>query len=116
MSREDDIDFDRDITIDPSALDVEWLDQARRMLTYGRHYADCQKAAAIAKDALKAMKAKIGRSVRANPKDYNIEKVSNDTVEEAVLLDEEYQGVARDLIDADYEAEMSKAALESLRQ
>ena len=109
------LDYERDVTIDGNALEVEWLDQAKRVLDYSRHSAECQKEVSILKDALKETKARIGKDVRANPSEYNIEKVTNDTVEEAVLLDKDYKKAQKELIEAEFEAEIAKGAVEAFR-
>jgi hypothetical protein len=111
-----DLNFEQDIAIDPNSLDTEWLGQASLMLDYTKHLAECEKTVNTLKDAVKATKAEIGKDVRSDPKAYGIEKLSNDSVEEAVLSDKEYKRVQRELVEAQYEADIAKGAVESFRQ
>ena len=41
------MDYETDMQIDETALDVEWLDQAELAMKYGRIYAECKRDVAL---------------------------------------------------------------------
>lgn len=53
------MDYEKDIKIDESALDVEWLNQAALAVKYGKHLAECKDELARAEEGVKLQRAKI---------------------------------------------------------
>jgi len=92
------LNYHKDIKIDPDALDVEWLDQPDLLLDYSL----AQDQAGKERDAkkvelekaerhLKEEKARIALDMKKNPEDYDLPKTSDSTIEDAVTIDPDYK-------------------------
>lgn len=103
--------YDTDITIDETALDVEWLEQPRLMLKYARYAAECKKAVDQAKEKLELVCSQIDKNIRANPSDYGLVKPTDTAVKATIPLDEEYQEANKELIEAKFEADLAMNAV-----
>ncbi|KKM60272.1 hypothetical protein LCGC14_1543490, partial [marine sediment metagenome] len=66
------MDYETDIVIDESALDVEWLEQPRLFLQYGRNEHRARRDMDYAKERLDLVKAKLDKAMRADPDKYDI--------------------------------------------
>ena len=66
------MDYDKDIRIDETALDVEWLNQPALMLKYAKHAASMRLELDKAKEALDSMRADIDRKIREHPDEFGI--------------------------------------------
>lgn len=102
------LDYDRDVNIDESALDVECLAQPRLMLKYGQASARASKAADLAKEALEVVKAELDEGMRKDPDKYGLAKVTDAVVAQAILKHERYIEANHDFIQAKYEASMAR--------
>jgi len=116
MPRELDLDYERDVNIDEMALDVEFLEQPRLMLRYCKHAAETKRWLDLAKEKLEVEKAKLGKDIRAHPENYGVEKVTESSVQDAVLMSKSHQDAAAEFADARYENEIAVGVLRSLDQ
>ena len=120
------VNYERDMRIDDSALDVEWFEQANLAMKYGKIWAEANRNLLIAEENLKIIKAELIKRVNQNP----MEKVGK---EKPTDLDKEtyyrshrqYKEAKQEWIEAQYELDMAtiakneisftrKAALENL--
>jgi hypothetical protein len=108
--------YDQDITIDESALDVEWLSQPKLMMGYGIHAAEKRREMDIAKEQLDVCKAELDRSIRENPEEFGISKITETVVSNTILTQEKYKIAAEFYIKAKYETDMSLAAVRAIDQ
>jgi len=108
--------YDSDIRIDETALDVEWLEQPVLMLKYTRHAADMRREADRAKETLESVKAKIDSDVRKSPGDFDLGKVTDASVASAILNVQEYKVAYQSYLDAKYEADMASGAVRAFEQ
>jgi hypothetical protein len=122
--------YEEDIIIDEQALDVEWLDQPRRMARYCQGAAAAQRALDFAKEDLDFTRSTIERAVRADPQRYGVvagpRGITEDSIKAAVQIHEEYRLASRTVVDAKYEYDVAigvvkafdhrKSALERLVQ
>jgi len=60
--------YERDMEIDETALDIEWLDQAELALKYGRIWASCKKTLARAEEKVKVIRAELIAEANSDPK------------------------------------------------
>ncbi len=111
-----DLNYEQDVSIDETALDVEWLQQANLMYKYARHQAETKKAMDEAKERLDFIKAKVEMDIRANPENYGLSKVTESAVASAILLQPEYQEASKKYIEARYENDMAVAAVRAIDQ
>lgn len=95
-------------------LDRDWLDQPELMQEYCERAADARKRVNEAKDALAVVEAEQKREARLHPSRYGIVKLSNDAVNEAVVLTQPYREASRELIEAQHELELIQASVTAL--
>lgn len=61
------MDYEQDIRIDETALDVEWLEQASLALKYGRHWAIRKRRLTEAEEKIKVIRAELIAEANADP-------------------------------------------------
>lgn len=110
------MDYEKDIEIDESALDVEWLNQASLMWKYGRHAAHARMEVDKAKEALDIKRAELDGLIRLEPQQYNIEKITEAVVTNTIALQPGFQKVNEKYIEAKYESDMAQAAVRAIDQ
>lgn len=111
-----DLNYEQDVSIDETALDVEWLQQANLMYKYARYQAETKKAMDEAKERLDFIKAKLEMDIRANPENYGLSKVTESAVASTILLQPEYQEASKKYIGARYENDVAAAAVRAIDQ
>lgn len=110
------MDYEKDIVIDESALDVEFLEQPRLMIKYCQHAEKMKREADYAKERLDVKGAELDRNIRSQPDLYGIPKVTEAVVQNAILMDADYQQLSKEFIEAKYEANMASAAVRAFDQ
>lgn len=106
--------YEKDITIDETSLDLEWLDQPRLMMRYVRHAADMRKEMDEAKERLDNEQAELDKKVRSNPERYGIDKITETAVRNAVLSHERFKKVNEEYMEASYEHNMAQGAVRAI--
>lgn len=100
-----DLDYDRDLEIDPEALDAEWLDHARIAMGYVEAAADANREVMMAEERVKTKRAELVKETMGT--DYG----KNAATQEAYYrTDPEYQRLKQEWIDATHTAELLKGA------
>lgn len=110
------MDYETDIVIDESALDVEWLEQPRLFLRYCRKEHEARRDMDYAKERLDLVKAKLDKKMRADPDRYQIERISEGAIMNTILLQPEYEEAAKKHIEAKYEYGIAIAAVRAFDQ
>lgn len=64
------LDYKRDMRIDESALDVEWLEQAALAIKYGRYWAKCKSKVDQLEEMVKVVRSELVNQAYANPDKY----------------------------------------------
>jgi hypothetical protein len=84
--------YQRDMRIDDTALDVEWLDQAELALKYGRHWSNCYDELKRAEEKVKYVRSKLILEINKNPDKYLGEgiKPTDPKVEAAYRTNDEF--------------------------
>jgi len=103
--------YDQDIRIDETALDVEWLNQASLMMKYARHAADCRMNLDLAKERVDFVKAELDKSIRESPSKFKIEKLTEGAIQNIIITQEKYMDAEEKLIHARYELDIANAAV-----
>jgi len=106
--------FEQDRSVDKFALDDEWRIQSDLYFKWAKRSVDASLLVNITKDALEVRKAQIDKAVRANPREFGIEKVTNEALNNAATLDKEYRKLTEDLIQLKYEESMLEAAVKTM--
>ena len=106
------MDYEKDIDIDESALDVEWLNQAKLAMKYAKHYAVCFKKLQQAEEHIKLVRSQLVSRVNDDPVGCLGEgtKPTAPNVEQYYRLHEDHIDAKKDIIDAQYEVNISLAA------
>jgi len=110
------LDYENDINIDPSSLDIEWVRQAELMHKYASHAADTKRDMDDAKECLDTGKAKIEMLIRNVPDQYGLAKVTEGAIQSTILLQEDYQELAKVYGEAKYENDIALAAVRAIDQ
>lgn len=106
------MDYEKDVKIDESALDVEWLNQPALALQYGVYYAKCFKKLQEAEEHIKLVRAQLIAKVNDDP-EYHLGKGVKATVanvEQYYLQHEDHVEAKKDVIQAQYELNIADAA------
>lgn len=64
------MDFEIDVMIDESALDVEWLNQPSLAIKYGRNWAECYRTFQQAEENVKLIRSELIKEVLTDPDEY----------------------------------------------
>lgn len=110
------MDYEQDLTIDESALDVEWLQQARLMMQYGRYCSECKLEMDKAKEHLEVTKAELDKDIRANPDSFDLTKITEGVVSNTIILQPEHQEALDAYLNAKYEFDMALNAVRAIDQ
>lgn len=110
------LNYEEDIRIDHTALDVEWLRQPELMRRYTKHQAETERAKSEAKEHLQVGKAQIELEIRANPKKFGLEKSTEAAIQSAVLLHPDYQKLSQEFLSAKYEDDIARGAIAAMEQ
>ncbi len=110
------LDYETDVQIDPTALDVAWLEQAELMGKYAGYAATAKKAVDDAKERLDVGKAEIEMQVRGDPERFGLSKVTEAGVQSTILLQPNYQQLVQTYNTEKYEYEVAMAAVRAIDQ
>jgi hypothetical protein len=105
------LNYENDLKIEDTALDLECLEQASLFMKYAKHATGLQKELDEFKQALDVMKAEIDKSIRENPERYGIEKVTEGSIQSAILTDGGYKKGYQSVLNVKYELEMARNAV-----
>lgn len=106
--------YEADIEINETELDVEWLDQPALMMRYARYLADVKMAFDKVKERLELVKAELDKVIRTNPERFDIEKITDKVVENTIPMQATYKEASEALINAKYEMEMTYGAVKAI--
>ena len=108
--------YENDIFIDDSSLDVEWLEQPSLMMKYGRHEAEMERQKDIAKERLDLVKADLDRAIREDPEKFGIGKPTETAISNTIISQDGYKETYHEFLDALHEHNISKAAVRAFAQ
>jgi len=106
--------YEEDVKIDPSQLDVEWLEQSRLMVKYTKLQAVIQRDEDTAKEKLEFVSAELDQKIRKNPEKFGIDKITENVIKNTILLNDEYSQVNTEYIDAKFENNTAKGAVRAV--
>ncbi len=112
---ENELNYELDVSIDESALDLELLHLSSLTLKYNIHLANCRLAMDKAKDRMEFVRAEIMSKMRKNPDDFKIGKVTEGALSEALLQQKEYKAEQQAFNSARYDYEVAQAASRSMQ-
>lgn len=110
------MDYERDLYIDETALDIEWLGQASLMIKYTTHQASENREVNRCKEKLDVIKAQLDKDIRSHPSKYGLKSITEMAVLQTTIIHKTHKEAISDLIDARYRAEMAQGAVRALEQ
>lgn len=108
------MDYQKDIHIDHSALDIEIIEQSSKMFKYAQYSAEMRKEMDFAQAELDRVIADLETRIRKDPETFGINKMNNNIVEATIKLDVEYKEALADLHAARFEYNIASAASEAI--
>lgn len=108
------LNYEQDLKISDSDLDLECLEQPSLFMKYAKHLAESRKDLDEIKQTLDIKKAEVDKAIRENPEKYGIEKVTEGSVSSAILTDKDYQMVNQGYLNAKYETDMAQSAVNAM--
>lgn len=108
--------YEKDITIDEAALDVEWLEQPRLMMQYARHAAQMKMDMDYAKEQLDLVQAELDKAIRTDPEKYGLEKITESAVRNTILTQKMYKDSNSAYLDAKFEYDVAMGAVRAFDQ
>ena len=106
--------YEKDTSIDDSALDVEWLQQASLTIKYCQIEAQARRDMDQAKQNLDIVEAELDQAIRTDPDAYSLPKVTESAIKAAILLDDKYKEAQEEYHQAQYELNMAQAAVRAI--
>jgi len=108
--------YEKDIEIDESALDVECLEQSALMLKYTKYQAETARDEDLAKEHFELVKAELDKEIRNDPDKFDMPKVTESAVNSAILMHENYKKASKRYIEAKFENTVAKGAVRTFDQ
>src|SRR5271157_3525172 len=108
--------YEKDIIIDESSLDLEWLNQPALFMKYAKHAANAQMELDHAKQTLDIAKAEADKEIRNNPDKFELAKATDTAVANAILIHPAYKEAYDAYLEAKYECEMARSAVTAFDQ
>ena len=99
--------YKRDIKIDETALDIEWLEQAELAIRYGEYWNECDDEVSRAEEHVKDVYAELTIEINQNPEKYlgvdkkgEPVKPTDEKVKAAVRIHPDHKAAIERLLDA----------------
>jgi hypothetical protein len=108
--------YDDEIRIDDSALDVEWLEQPSLMMKYAHKAAEARRYLDQMKEKLELVKAEIDKDIRTQPEKFGIEKITENVVTNTIITQDRYKKANNTVIDAKFEVDIAQSAVIAISQ
>ena len=112
----EEMDYEEFMDIDEDSLDVEWLEQPKKMVEMVRIAARVKRELDYAKENVSMIRAELGKKIRENPSKYGIDKITEGAINEAILSNKQYRDAQKELIDAQYEHEVASGSVKATEQ
>ena len=106
--------YEKDVTIDPDALDVEWLGQPGLIFKYSKKSAEVQQELSNAKEALELTKATLDKKIRTNPEKYGIEKITETVVANTIISQDDFKEANQVYQEAQFEVNILRGVMDAL--
>lgn len=106
--------YEKDMQIDETALDIEWLNQAALMMKYARFQAGLQLDEDGMKENLEFITAELDKEIRSNPEKFGIEKITEGVIKNTILLQDKYKEINKEYHDAKFENNVGKGVIKSM--
>ena len=108
--------YEEDMKIDEAALDVEWTDQARLALKYGRHWSECKQELSLAEEHIKLVRSELIKQANEDPERFLGEgvKPTGPVVEAYYRNHKRHQAAKQEWVEAMFEANVAEIAYKEI--
>lgn len=105
------LNYQKDVRIDESALDLEWLDQAELAVKYGIEWAALKKKVAILEEKVKVTRSQLINKAIEDPKTHlGLDKTTVQAIEAFYRTDKKHKKLKQKLIEAQEELDLAEIA------
>lgn len=111
---EQQMDYAKDVAVDPDNLDQEWVNHAATFMRYAEESAARARAVDYVKERLAVLEARLDKAIRERPSKYGLDKVTDKAIERTIALDPEHQAMMKKLSNAKFKAELLNAAVRAM--
>lgn len=112
---EDTYNYKKDMHIDETALDVEWLEQPNLMMKYGRLESELDYKLSTVKEELDLVKSDLDLDIRTNPEKYNVTvKITEAVVNNTIIKQDVYQKAYHAFLEVTKELSDAKVAVRAV--
>lgn len=108
--------YEKDIRIDETALDVEWWEQPSLFMKYAKNAANCQLEFDRCKEKLDLVRAELDKEIRENPEKFGINKITENAISNQIIFLKKYRDTNNELLKAKYELEIARVAVQAMNQ
>lgn len=111
--------YEKDLSIDPDALDIEFLSQPSTYFKYAKESAQAKDTYSRAKENLETVRAEQDQTIRQDPTKYGFtaeKKPTEASINAAILQTAAYKAANEAYIKAKYEADLIQAAVMAIDQ
>lgn len=108
------VDKNNVVTIDIHKLDEEWVSQPLIFMEYATKLADAKEAVARAKAEMELSEAELANSIRENPEQYQITKITEAGIVAVIKQDAAYKLTLRKYIRKRHEQDVLQATVDAL--
>ena len=124
------LNYEADVSIDPDALDIEWLKDAKLTMKYTEALADAQaKLRELHETVVPVTQAELASYIRKNPSDFEIDKLTEGALKEVLAISLSinwtppkraeklvfaYRAAHIDELEAEHEVDILKGAVKSM--
>jgi len=104
--------YEKDMRIDETALDIEWLDQVELAMKYGKLYSQCKKELEEAEEEIKVIRSELIKEANEDPDKYlgDGTKPTGPNVEAYYRTHKRHKDIKQEIIDLQYEVNMAEIA------
>jgi len=112
----EEMDYEEFMDIDDQSLDVEWLEQPKKMVQMVQQAAFAKKQMDQAKDNVSFVRAELAKKIRVAPEKYGLDKVTETAISGVVDLEKEFRSAQNEFLEARFEYEVAKGSCDATEQ
>ncbi len=104
--------YEKDMRIDETSLDIEWLDQVELAMKYGKLYAQAEKELTASEEEVKVIRSELIKEANEDPDKYLGEgiKPTGPNVEAYYRTHKRHKDIKKEIIELQFELNMTEVA------
>lgn len=109
-----DFNFEEDLQINKFSLDDEWTKQPNLFHKWSTELSQIEMERDRAKEKIELVRAELDLKIRSDPDSFNLSKVTEASVQSAIVTSEGYQKAVDEYLKLKYNHKVIQSAIESL--